>query len=66
MENPNIRIESDGHKAELYINGEKVNDINALVFNFDAGYQPQCRYSVNAVALALGKSQNPFVRERRK
>lgn len=64
MENPKIKIESDGHKIEFYANGEKVDDIKSLVFNYEAGYRPQCLYSVDVVALALGKSQNPFVRKR--
>lgn len=65
MENTKIKIESDGHKIEFFINGNKVENIQSLVFDFQAGYTPQCRYSVNAMALALGKSQNPFVREKR-
>lgn len=64
MENPKIKIESDGRKMEFYINGEKVDDIKSLVFDYEEGYQPKCLYSVDVVALALGKSQNPFYRKR--
>lgn len=63
MVNPKIKIESDGRKIEFYINGEKVDDIKSLVFNNEAGYTPKCFYSVDAISLATGKSQNPFVRE---
>lgn len=56
MENPQIRIESDGHRTEFYINGEKVDNIKSLVFDHETGYSPKCLYSVDAMALATGKS----------
>jgi len=38
MENPKIRIESDGHYTQVWVNGEKISD-RACAIDFHAEFQ---------------------------
>lgn len=53
MENPKVRIESDGQKTEVYINGEKVKTGTMIDFHFrhdvfdDEPYRVTCALTQN-------------------
>lgn len=45
MENPKVRIESDGHITEVYINGKKVDRATMIDFHFHAEpHTVECEY----------------------
>lgn len=42
MENPKIRIESDGIITEVYYMGEEIKACTSVEFNHEAGDKPSC------------------------
>jgi hypothetical protein len=50
MENPKIRIESDGILTEVYYMGEQIMACNKVIFTHKVGGKPKCLITQNKLS----------------